>query len=125
MFLMPMVAWTPSDAAREFAQDLRDAIDATMTRHQAALAMGLVRRDGVTPNEAELSAQLNCQKPLNVFRLTAITDVAFWDELQARIAERRGGMYLTAGFVMLLHGAATIGGKKMARMDAQKVRKLA
>lgn len=108
VILFPLAAWSPDDDARSFAADVRDAIDATVTRKVATDLMRLT-------SEAQLSEQLSCAKPLNVFRLTALPD-AFWDALLERQAARRGGVYLPPGVVVLLKGAAMLGWRRTLRM---------
>lgn len=97
-------AWIADADARRFAEDVRDAIDATMTRKEAVAYLRLT-------SEAQLSEQLNCQKPLNVYRLVAMPD-RFWDALLDRRATRRGGMYLPPHLTTLLRGAAFLGWKR-------------
>lgn len=123
-------AWSPDDRAREFAEDVSAAIDATrlpdgsrLTRKDAAFLMRLTNKNE-QPNVAELSAQLSCQKPLNVFRLTALPP-EFWDELYKRQAERRGGMYFTPSCVTLMRGAANLGWRTMLRMPLAEKKRFA
>lgn len=108
MLIFSMSAWMPDDKARAFASDVRDAIDATITRKEAWSLMRLA-------NEGDLSAQLNCQKPLNAFRLMHLPDPTI-DVLLSKMSDRRGGMYLSPRFVVLLHGAAAMGNRQMVRM---------
>lgn len=121
--LFPLAVWVVDDRARAFASDVRDAIDAVLTRSEAASLMRLTNKNE-QPNVAELSAQLNCQKPLNVFRLTALPD-AFWDALAVRQADRRGGMYLAPPVVELLRGAAKLGPKRMLKVSPSAERQIA
>lgn len=94
MLLIPFRADT---AARLFAQDVAAAIDAALTRKEAATVMGI--------REALLSEWLAASRPLNAFRLLALP-AAFWNELLKRLARRRGGAYLEPEVVTLLKGAA-------------------
>jgi len=105
-----LAAWVPTDGARALARVIRDAIDATMTRTEASACMRL-------NNEALLSEQLNCQKPLNIFRLGEMP-AKFWDVCLEKLAEQQDGLYLTPGTVVVLRGAAAMSGRKrgMARM---------
>lgn len=117
-----LAAWVPTEKARTLARAIADAIDATMTRKDAADRMRLTNRNG-EPNEALLSEQLSCQKPLNLFRLAEMGE-AFWDALELKLAEYRGGLYLTPGTVAVLRGASLIGRRRMLRMgqSAERIR---
>ena len=96
-----LAAWSPDDRSRALAIDVLAAIDATMTRADAVDRLRLA-------NEAQLSEQLNCRKPLNLFRLAPLPDV-FWDEFLDRLATRRGGLYIPPIAVLVLKGAAALG----------------
>lgn len=105
LFIAPffMQPWTPTDAARAFAEDVAAALDAVFPHNRMAAA------DALGLKLADLSQQLSCQKPLNLYRLTSpdIPD-RFWDELFERRAARRGGLYLRAEIVTVLKGAASL-----------------
>lgn len=101
-------AWVADDDARTLARIVREALDATVTRGDALDRMRLA-------NEAQLSEQLNCQKPLNLFRLSGLPE-SFWDDFQSRLAQLRGGLYLPPSVVLVLKGAAALGPHRQLRM---------
>ena len=114
MFVMPVVLapWAPDDRSRAFAQDVASAIDATLTRKEAAALLQI--------KEPLLSEWLSCERPLNAFRLTALPE-SFWHALMGRLAERRGGYYLAPDMVTLLRGAAALRRTPlMARMTRER-----
>ena len=95
-----LAPWTPSDATRQLARDVADALDMRFpSRGVAADALGL--------KLPELSLQLSGQKALNLWRLTAL-DAEFWNGLLGILAQRMGGSYLSPDLVLLLKGAATL-----------------
>jgi hypothetical protein len=106
-FLM-FPAYVVTESARELAQDVMAAIDATMPRKVAA---GLMRL-----SEADLSVQLSGLRPLNVYRLSWLP-TEFWDVLLDHRAKRLGGLYLKGDVVAVLRGAAALR-KPMAKMLA-------
>lgn len=109
-----LAAWVATDGARMLARAIRDAIDSTMTRSEANAYMRL-------GNEALLSEQLNCQKPLNLFRLGEMP-AAFWDAFETQLAAARDGLYLTPSTVAVLRGAAVVSGRKrMLRMSESRL----
>jgi hypothetical protein len=112
-----LAAWVADERARAIAMDVRDAIDAVMTRKEAADLMRLA-------NEQQLSEQLSCVKPLNLFRLASLPE-AFWDAFQERMAARRGATYLTPSVVVLLKGAAALGHRPMLKLGAPAERQSA
>ncbi len=103
-----MLPWQADDRARAFAQDVADALDATMLRKVAADLMDI--------KEPLLSKWLSADKPVNGSKLTKLSD-EFWDALLERLAARRGGYYFKPDAVLLLKGAASLR-KPMAKMLA-------
>jgi hypothetical protein len=119
MFVIPMLLtpWHADDRSRAFAQDVSAAIDATLTRKEAAALLQI--------KEPLLSEWLACARPMNAFRLTALPET-FWHALMVRLAERRGGYYFTPEIVTLLRGAAALKRNVLAaRMRLPRERKTA
>ena len=105
-FLAPVFVakWQPTDKAREMADDIREEVDARFARKESAELVGLPQSDW--------SEQLNCQQPLNIYRLFGLlahpAGQSFWNALLKRMARRQGGEYIDPQTVTLLNGAARI-----------------
>lgn len=102
------MAWTPTDAARAYAFDVKEAMRlANIDQKAAAITMGIT--------ESLLSDQLNCRngKQLSASRLADLPP-AFHDALRDLQAARSGAVVLKADLVTLLRGAAALP-RKMLR----------
>jgi hypothetical protein len=107
MLAFPLLfPWTPTEATRAYAQDVRQAIaDDGLTEKDAASRMEIPR--------SLLSEWWSGAKQISGSRLAMLGET-FDEKLQARRAARAGGFLLTADVVMLLKGAARLTRKMMA-----------
>lgn len=97
---MFLARWIPTRDEQEVARCVREEVDARYNRKESADRMGLPLSDW--------SEQLNCQQPLNFYRLVRFRGTAFWDAFMRRIARLDGGEYIDAQTVALLNGAARL-----------------
>jgi hypothetical protein len=100
-----------TDASREDANALRDAIAAMGLKHaDVADGMGL-------SDEKQLSRQLAGSEPLNLWRLSNLPDLR--NKFDAIRAERRGAILLEPGMVALLRGLLAVGRDRLSELWPQ------
>jgi hypothetical protein len=109
-FLSPSaMAWSPTDRARAFAADVKEALRISgIGQKEAALTMDIP--------ESLLSEWLSGQKQISGSRLAELPE-SFHDELRDLQADRAGEVVLRRDLVTLLRGAAALP-KRMLRAHA-------
>lgn len=109
-----LARWVPTQQARELAEDVRETLDAHYPRKVSSELLGL--------KESDLSEQLNCTEPLNLYRLSALIGTPFWNALLKRFARRVGGEYLDPTTCTLLAGAAHLKRPVLSMRDSDRKR---